>query len=221
MGSMVIELAQCHNGEWPRVVRAELKIAVAILTGFLVGALSAVALRMAQPDSAAITGGVPRQQGQAAIGGPFRLVDQNGHEFTQQDLLGKPSLIVFGYTADLTTAALNVISEALDDLGAKEDAVRVVLISLDWEGDGPQTLQTYLERFHPGIIGLSGSEKEVRNVASAYKIFLDRREAADGSVEIDHSRLMFALDSSGTYVAHLRMPASVPAVSSLLRRLLH
>jgi protein SCO1/2 len=34
----------------------------------------------------------------AAIGGPFRLVDQNGAPFTDQNLKGKTFLVFFGFT---------------------------------------------------------------------------------------------------------------------------
>jgi protein SCO1/2 len=210
------------NGERQRVVRVDLKIVIAIAVGFLVGALSAISMRVAQTGNTAITSGTLRETGQAEIGGPFHLVDQNGRDFTHEQLLGKPSLVVFGYTAspDLTPATLNVVSQALNGLGARADSVRVVFISLDWERDRPHVLKAYLDRFHPSIIGLTGSEDEIRNVAGAYKIFLERRISADGSVEIDHSQLMFALNDSGAYVAHLRLPTNVKAVSALLRRLL-
>jgi protein SCO1/2 len=33
------------------------------------------------------------------IGGPFRLVDQNGAPFTDQDLKGKTFLVFFGFTS--------------------------------------------------------------------------------------------------------------------------
>jgi protein SCO1/2 len=34
----------------------------------------------------------------AAIGGPFRLTDQNGRTVTEQDFKGAPFLVFFGYT---------------------------------------------------------------------------------------------------------------------------
>src|SRR5438874_12778264 len=40
----------------------------------------------------------PVAQQIAAIGGPFKLVDQNGQVVTDQDLKGHPFLVFFGFT---------------------------------------------------------------------------------------------------------------------------
>src|SRR5215472_16820102 len=68
-----------------------------------------------------------------AIGGPFQLVDQNGKTVTEADLRGKWSLVYFGYThcPDACPTALNDISIALSELGAKRDQVRPVFITVD------------------------------------------------------------------------------------------
>ena len=34
----------------------------------------------------------------SAIGGPFKLIDQNGNTITDADLKGRPFLVFFGYT---------------------------------------------------------------------------------------------------------------------------
>lgn len=202
------------------MLRVDPKILFAIMLGFLIGALSAVGIHMAQQNLSR-TGIVLQDAGKAEIGGPFRLVDQAGHEFTEQQLRGRPSLIVFGYTgSDITPGALNVISQAFEATGTKAEAVRVVFISLDWERDTPDVLKTYLQRFHPNIIGLSGSEEEIRGVASAFKVFLEKETSTDSSIRINHSQLVIALDSDATYVSLLRLPTSVAAVVALLNNLL-
>src|SRR6266446_4889391 len=40
----------------------------------------------------------PVAQQIAAIGGPFKLTDQNGQMVTDQDLKGRPFLVFFGFT---------------------------------------------------------------------------------------------------------------------------
>lgn len=203
------------------MIRVNTKILLAIVLGFAVGAVSAAGMRLSQKDRVTTAGVVLQNSGQAEIGRPFRLVDQAGQEFTDRHLAGKPSLVVFGYTrSDITSAALNVISQAGETAGgAKTKAVRLIFVSLDWERDTPELLKSYLQRFSPNIIGLSGSEEEIRQVASAFKVFLEREISPDGSIAINHSQLAFAFDSHGAYLSLLRLPTSVAAVVTLLNTL--
>lgn len=203
------------------MIRVNTKMLLAIMLGFVTGAVSAAGIRVSQQNRATIPGVMLQTTGEAEIGGPFRLVDQTGQEFTDQHLAGKPSLVVFGHTrSDITAAALNVISQAAEIAGRpKAEAVQLVFISLDWERDTPELLKSYLQHFSPNIIGLSGSEEEIRRVASAYKVFLEREISPDGSVGVNHSQLAFAFDSRGAYVSLLRLPTSVAAIVSLLNNL--
>jgi protein SCO1 len=40
----------------------------------------------------------PVAQQIAAVGGPFKLIDQNGKTISDQDLKGRPFLVFFGFT---------------------------------------------------------------------------------------------------------------------------
>ena len=56
----------------------------------------------------------------ARLGGPFELIDQDGHKFTQEDLKGKYTLLYFGYTycPDVCPTELTILAEALDKLAS-------------------------------------------------------------------------------------------------------
>ena len=55
----------------------------------------------------------------SAIGGPFRLVDQNGAVVTEDALKGKPSIVFFGFThcPDICPTTLFDVSEVYKALG--------------------------------------------------------------------------------------------------------
>src|SRR5271154_5572399 len=59
----------------------------------------------------------------AAIGGPFRLIDQTGKPVDESILKGKWSAVFFGYTycPDVCPTTLQALSAARKDLGAKAD----------------------------------------------------------------------------------------------------
>lgn len=58
-------------------------------------------------------GGVRGVTAPAAIGGPFQLTDQSGATVTDKNLVGRPTLIFFGFThcPDVCPTALFEISE--------------------------------------------------------------------------------------------------------------
>src|SRR5262245_66628938 len=61
----------------------------------------------------------------SAVGGPFRLVDQNGRTVTDGDLEGRPFLVFFGFThcPDVCPTTLFEVSEVLRTLCPEVDGV--------------------------------------------------------------------------------------------------
>src|SRR5215831_5824000 len=55
----------------------------------------------------------------SAIGGPFKLIDQDGKPITEADFKGRPLLVFFGYThcPDVCPTTLYEMSEVLHALG--------------------------------------------------------------------------------------------------------
>lgn len=60
------------------------------------------------------------KSGKPLIGGPFALLDQDGKEFTERNLLGGWSLLYFGFTncPDICPEELDKMSDVVDVLGA-------------------------------------------------------------------------------------------------------
>src|ERR1700731_4158143 len=89
----------------------------------------------------------------AAIGGPFRLIDQNGQPFSDQDLKGKTFLVFFGFThcPDVCPTTLFDISEIMRNLGPDADRVGAVFITVDPGRDTVASLKDYLSSFDPHV----------------------------------------------------------------------
>jgi len=190
----------------------------AVLAGLVIlgaGAILALALR----DNPR---GVAGTALASAIGGPFRLTDQNGKTVTEADLKGKWSLVYFGYThcPDACPTALNDISIALEDLGAKRDAVRPVFITVDPERDTPEALKAYVTSFDAPILALTGTPEQVAQAAKAYRVYYAKHPEAGGDYSMDHSSVIYVMDPEGRFTASFTHQSVPEEIAERLKKLL-
>src|SRR5437016_11369225 len=113
----------------------------------------------------------PVAQQIAAIGGPFKLIDQNGATVTDQDMKGHPFLVFFGFThcPDVCPTTLFDVSEVLGKLGPDAERVGALFVTVDPERDKPGQLKDYLSSFNPRVHGLTGDPDAVAAMAKAYR----------------------------------------------------
>ena len=158
----------------------------------------------------------------AAVGGPFKLIDQNGQPFTDKDLKGKPFLVFFGFThcPDICPTALFEVSEILRGLGSDADKVSAVFISVDPERDTPAVLKDYLSSFDPHLRGLTGSPEAIAAAAKEYRAYYNKVPLEEGDYTMDHSALVYLMDKEGRFVApfNIKRPPAV-AVTELRKYL--
>jgi len=157
-----------------------------------------------------------------AIGGKFSLVDQNGKTVTDADLKGKWQLVFFGYThcPDVCPTALNDLSLALDQLGAKQKDVGIVFISVDPERDTPTVLKSYVESFGGPIEALTGSSDQVAEAAKAYRVYFAKHPRADGGYDMDHSALIYIMDPKGRFTGTFTPDDTSDKMATRLKKLL-
>ncbi|MBZ8132567.1 SCO family protein [Afifella sp. IM 167] len=142
--------------------------------------------------------------GIADIGGPFTLTDEDGKTVTEADLLGKPTVVYFGFTycPDVCPTTLYELTGLIERLGTEADKLNFVFVSVDWERDKPADLKRYTSAFDARIRGLSGTEEQIEQVAKAYKIYY-RRVPTDDGYTIDHTASVFLMDKDGKFVGTL------------------
>lgn len=156
----------------------------------------------------------------AAIGGPFRLVDQEGKPFTDQMLRGKPFLVFFGFThcPDVCPTALFEVSEILRELGPDADRVAAVFVSVDPERDTPAVLKDYLASFDGRLRGLTGDPTTIAAVAKAYRVYYKKVPLDAGDYTMDHTALVYLMDKDGRFVAPFNIKRSPEAAAGDLRK---
>jgi protein SCO1/2 len=138
----------------------------------------------------------------AAVGGPFKLVDQNGQTVTEKALEGGPSLVFFGFThcPDVCPTTLYEISQVYDVLGPKGDKVKSFFITVDPERDTPDLLKTYLSSFDPRIVALTGDRPAIDATEKAYRVYAKKVPLDGDNYTMDHTALVYLMDRKGRFV---------------------
>jgi protein SCO1/2 len=143
--------------------------------------------------------------GEALIGGPFELTNQDDKPVTNQTYKGKLMLIYFGFTfcPDACPTALGVMSAALDKLDVAADRVVPIFITVDPERDTPQVMKDYVSSFSPRLVGLTGTPEQIAKVAKAYRVFYQKAPGAGpDDYVMDHTLLIYLMDGDGKYLTH-------------------
>ena len=164
----------------------------------------------------------PVAQQAAAIGGPFKLTDQNGKTVTDQDLKGRPFLVFFGFThcPDICPTTLFDVSEIMRALGKDAERVGALFITVDPERDTPAALKDYLSSFDPHLLGLTGEPAAVAAVAKAYRVYFKRVPLDQGGYTMDHTAIVYLMDKDGRFVSPFNMKRTIEAAAADLRRYL-
>jgi protein SCO1 len=155
------------------------------------------------------------------VGGDFSLASDSG-EVSLQDFRGKIVILYFGYTfcPDICPTSLAQIAQALDALDARElERIQAIFISVDPERDTTSQLARYTRFFHPGMIGLTGSDDDIRDVARRYGAAWQKVEGESaGGYLIDHTSNVYVLDASGQLDEVLPHDSGAQHIVEVIRR---
>ncbi len=165
--------------------------------------------RFAGCRSSAIAGG------SGAIGGPFTLVNQDGETVTDAEVIDRPALLYFGYTfcpdvCPLDTDRNAIAVEILEERGIE---VRPVFISIDPERDTPEALAAFVGNKHPRMVGLTGTEAQVRAASQAYRTYYQRQPGDDAYYLVDHSTFSYLVLPGDGFVEFYRREATPEAMA--------
>jgi cytochrome oxidase Cu insertion factor (SCO1/SenC/PrrC family) len=166
------------------------------------------------------SGQSPYDSGEATVGGPFTLTDQNGVIRRDEEFRGKFMLVFFGFTycPDICPTTMIVLKEALEKIGGKADRVVPIFISVDPERDTPAVLKPYLATFSPRFVGLTGSVADVTAATRAYRVYFQKKPQPGGSYSMDHSSIIYLMGTDGKYITHYTLEQGPDAIAEDLAR---
>jgi protein SCO1 len=153
----------------------------------------------------------------------FELRDQHGRQFSEAELLAKPSVIHFGFTRCpvICPTTLYELGQRMRELGPLADGINFVFVTVDPERDTPAHLKTYIESFDSRIVGLSGDNAQIGALAAWVGATFSKIDNGTGDYSMDHSVNAFLIARGGTAVTPLYMGdnAKEQAVMQALRAL--
>ncbi len=205
-------------------MRLDKRLMIIVAAGLTLGAVAALLTLPGLRERLAGAAAPVTSVGKAQVGGPFTLIDPAGKRVTDKDFLGRHLLVYFGYTfcPDVCPTGLQVIAAALDRLGPKADRITPVFISLDPERDTPQQMGEYVKAFHPRLVGLTGTPEQIAEVARAYRVYYKKvkDEKSTAGYSLDHTSIVYVMDTKGDFVAHFTHATAVEAIVSRLQKML-
>lgn len=138
--------------------------------------------------------------GKAAIGGPFELVKHTGETVTDTDVITGPTLVYFGFTYCPDVCPLDTArnAEAIDLLADMGHDVKPVFISIDPARDTPAVLADFVEVLHPKMVGLTGTEDQVKAASKAYKTYY-RKNGEGEDYLMDHTTFSYLMGPDGLW----------------------
>ena len=144
--------------------------------------------------------------GAARVGGPFTLVDKTGATVTDREVIDRPALLYFGYTFCPDVCPLDVSrnAEAVEILEGRGRAVKPVFVSVDPARDTPEAVAGFVASLHPRMVGLTGSEEQVRDAARAYRVWFKKQDGDDEYYLVDHTTLTYLSLPEIGFVAFFR-----------------
>lgn len=144
--------------------------------------------------------------GDAAIGGPFELVNAEGQTVTDRDVITEPSILYFGYTfcPDVCPLDASRNADAVDLLAARGHSVTPIFISIDPERDTPDVVGDFAANLHDKMIGLTGSPEQVAAASRAYKTYYKANKTGDDLYLVDHSNFSYLVLPEHGFVEFFR-----------------
>jgi protein SCO1/2 len=154
----------------------------------------------------------------------FFLSNQDGQTFSQADLLGNWTIVMFGFNScpDVCPFTLGNLEHAISEtaMRVRPDSVpKVVFVSVDPARDA-EFVHEYALYFHPEFKGMSGARDQIDRLIEATDSYYRLMPAdSTGYYEVQHSSAVSVIDPDGNLRAKLQPPFNAGLTAEFLARL--
>lgn len=149
--------------------------------------------------------GAPEPKGQRPLplsAMEFRLTDHEENEVGPGNLIGRPTMVFFGFTycPDVCPTTLSDISGWLEELGDEASEMNVVFITVDPARDTVEAMAEYVGYFHPAIRGWTGTENQITRATEGFRASYERVPTEGGDYTMNHTASIFLFGANGEFV---------------------
>lgn len=151
----------------------------------------------------------------------FNLIDAKNQAVSERDVIGRPSVVFFGFTycPDICPTTLASLTALLGRLGSDADRLGVFFVTVDPERDTPDTLAQYLSSFDRRIRGLTGAPDQIAALARSLGVYYAKVQTGNGTYTMDHTASVFLLDAQGRFVGTIAHGEDADMALAKLKRL--
>ena len=182
------------------------------------------------PDPPGVQSVVPPEKAPS-----FNLTDQHGIPFSQDQLLGKWTIMFFGYThcpdfCPTTLTALNSAFHRLESENAQlATDTQVVFVSVDPFRDSPPVLADFIKHFNPRFIGVTGPPAQLHLLTDPLGASYDYADPVSGDplgdtmqqpqqkYTVDHGSGFYVFDDRARTVAWVLPPHTPDRIVSVYK----
>jgi protein SCO1/2 len=198
-------------------------LALILASGLAPAALAHDGMTHATPAEGAVHAAAAGQNPPfiAEITPRFALTDQTGRRVTEANFAGRPMVIFFGYASceAICSVALPSLAAALDILGPEGAEIAPILITVDPARDTPEAMARGLARYHPRLIGLTGSEAALAEVRAVFQIEATQvATTPEGAPIYAHGSFIYLVGRDGTVKSVLPPILSPERMAALMRK---
>ncbi len=150
----------------------------------------------------------PKKEGE-----PLQFTLQSiNKKYSLVDSTGKVRLIYFGFLScpDVCPTTFQTISKAILSIDSSERSqIEVLYVDVDPERDSLAAIQKYLDYFMEGMIPLTGTEEELKQVAKLFRASFEKVPIdSEMKYTIDHTTSVYVVDREGYFID--KIPHGIP-----------
>ncbi|QYE35735.1 SCO family protein [Polymorphobacter sp. PAMC 29334] len=189
------------------------RLPYAVLAAVVIGAASLGACS-APPPAGPLVG--------SGVGGPFSLIDQDGHAVTDKTYAGRWRLMYFGYTfcPDVCPVDVQKIAQGMKVFTADDPAraakIVPIFVTVDPERDTPAVLKTFVRAFSPTMVGLTGTPAQAEAARKAFRVYA-KKAGTGPDYLVDHTAIIYLMDPANQPVSFLDHGATPQAIAAELK----